>query len=128
MADPAVVLSIDTQSCTVDDLESVVANVTFTLRCDGPVHGFGSWFDVGFAGLPGVDEGVTLSTSPDAPQVSTLALPYTCADNPPHRSDSTPMRDGAGPTPHACLFFVFFVCSYLRRNSLRMRVSFTRSP
>jgi hypothetical protein len=83
MADPAVVLSIDTQSCTVDDLESVVANVTFTLRCDGPVHGFGSWFDVGFAGLPGVDEGVTLSTSPDAPQVSTLALPYACADNPP---------------------------------------------
>ena len=78
MADPAVVLSMDTHTCTVDELESVVADVSFTLRCDGPVHGFGSWFDVGFAGLPGVGEGITLSTSPHAPQVRRRVPNYIC--------------------------------------------------
>eukprot|EP00040_Diaphanoeca_grandis_P006805 m.38672 g.38672 ORF g.38672 m.38672 type:complete len:458 (+) comp17983_c1_seq2:570-1943(+) len=61
-------LVVDMLKVAESDLERFEQDLDFVVARAGSVHGFGSWFDVGF-GLPHHrdDESVTLSTAPDSP-------------------------------------------------------------
>eukprot|EP00117_Sycon_ciliatum_P023393 scpid69193/ scgid19899/ Protein arginine N-methyltransferase 2; Histone-arginine N-methyltransferase PRMT2 len=89
LAEPKKVVQLNMKTTTADDLEEISSPFEFRARQDGVMHGFASWFDVGFCpmsgsfsgssdggggGSCGEDSGddadgcVRLSTSPTSPQ------------------------------------------------------------
>ena len=48
----------------MEELEENQSKFIFSINKDGVMHGFCSWFEVGFSSLGPAMEAVTLSTSP----------------------------------------------------------------
>ena len=75
LAEPELVLAIDLQFVTREEVLKIGSNPTFTLTKNGVMHGFACWFDVEFDGK----EPVILSTGPTAASThwkqTTLLLP-----------------------------------------------------
>lgn len=67
LAAPQEVMTLTLKSLVVEDLEFHSQAFSFTVRQDGILHGFASWFDVGFCGI-GSEERASLSTGPDQPR------------------------------------------------------------
>lgn len=69
LAAPCSVLRLNLKSLKLADIEKVESSFQFVFSKQGVVHGFGSWFETKFGGIPPdySYEDVTLSTSPWQP-------------------------------------------------------------
>ena len=68
LSDSAVLLDLDLNFLTIDELQMMSGEFRFKITKDGPLHGVCSWFSVTFGQVPTVpSEDVTLSTGPDEP-------------------------------------------------------------